>query len=359
MKILDRYILRQFLTTFVFVVGVLLAVIVVIDITERNEDFLRNKPPLEAIVFDYYLNFIPYYGNLLSPLLVFIATVFVTSRLAARTEIVAMVSAGVSFPRLLVPYTIGAVMIGLLTFYLVSYVIPNGNKKKIAFELKYVRQPFYFDKRNIHFKVAQDDYVSLESYNNAIHTGYQFTLEKIKGNKLISKLSAERISWNAEKKQWNIYNYRVRSFDSLGVESIRFGQAIDTVLNMKPTDFESNYLRYETMTTPELESFIENEQLRGAENIAPYLVEKYLRTTYPFATLILTMIGVILSARKSREGPGFQVALGFILAFLYVMFFIMSRSIAQQGDINPLLACWLPNLIFTSVGIGLYKFVPR
>jgi lipopolysaccharide export system permease protein len=370
MKILDKYILRKFLTTFVFVVCILMIVLVVIDYTEKNEDFINNKPPLKAILLDYYLNFIPYYANLLSPITIFIATVFVTSQLAARTEIVAMVSAGVSFNRILVPYIVGALLVGGFTFYAVSYLIPQANRGRIAFELRYVKQPYTYDKRNVHFKVAPETYVSLETYNNAINTGYQFTIETIRGTELLSKLSADRVVWIDTLKKWRLEGIKLRTFtpiksrDTLlkngkGYEDITFIANKDTTLNMTPRDFESNYQRNETMTTPELDAFIDNEQLRGVESLAPYFVERYLRLTYPFAILILTLIGVILSASKSREGPGFQIALGFVLAFIYIMFFVMSRSIALAGNIDPLLACWLPNIIFSAIGLLLYKAVPR
>lgn len=358
MKILDKYLLRKFLSTFVFVVCILMAVLVVIDFTEKNDDFIRTNPPLKEILLDHYLNFIPYYANLLSPITVFIATVFVTSQLAARTEIVAMLSAGISFNRLLVPYIIGASIIGAFTFLAVSYVIPIANRGRIGFEIKYVKDPFSFDKRNVHFKVSPETYVSLESYNNSLQTGYQFTIETIKGTTMSSKLWAERVVWQPEKKKWRLENIRERNWKA-GTETISFRQSRDTTLNMAPSDFESNWQRNETMTTPELDTYIANEELRGSENLAPYYVERYLRVTYPFAILILTLIGVILSARKSREGPGFQIALGFVLAFIYIIFFVMSRSIAVAGNIDPLLACWLPNMVFTVIGLVLYKTVPR
>lgn len=370
MKILDKYILKKFLTTFVFVVFILMIVLVVIDFTEKNEDFIRKQPGIQSIIFDYYLNFIPYYANLLSPITIFIATVFVTSQMAARTEIVAMLSSGISFNRLLVPYAIGALMVGVLTYFAVSYVIPQANKGRIAFEIKVVRQPFAFDKRNFHFKVSPETYVSLESYNNAINTGYQFTIETIKGTELQSKLFADRVVWIDSTRRWRLEGITLRQFSTASMqdtsranmqrhERLSFMPVLDTALNMTPRDFESNYNRFETMTTPELDAYIANEELRGVESLAPYYVERYLRITYPFAILILTMIGVILSSRKSREGPGFQIALGFVLAFVYIMFFVMSRSIAQQGNIDPLLACWLPNLIFSAVGLVLYRVVPR
>lgn len=358
MKLLDRYILQKFLTTFVFVVLILVSVLIVIDAVEKNEDFITRKPGLYRIVFEYYLNFIPYWANLLSPITVFIATVFVTSRLAARTEIIAILSSGVSFLRLLLPYLMGSAIIGAVIFGLIGWVVPNANKTRVAFELKYVKQPFYYDQRNVHFKVAPETFVYIESYNNSIHTGYQVSIETIKGTTLGSKLRADRLVWVPETKRWRLENWQQRRLTE-GGEDLRTGATLDTTLNLLPKDFESTYLLYETLTMPELNDYIDEQLNRGTGNIEPYLVEKYLRYTSPFAIIILTMIGVILSSRKSRQGTGYQIALGFLLAFVYILFFIMSRSVANTGNIDPLLATWLPNIIFAIIGVVLYKTVPR
>jgi lipopolysaccharide export system permease protein len=199
----------------------------------------------------------------------------------------------------------------------------------------------------------------MESYSNPLNTGYRFTLETIENRTLKVKTSAERFVWVAAKKNWRMEDYTIRRFDSAGKETFVEGANLDTTLRISPSDFSSDYLRYETLTTPELTDYLAEMQMRGADNTEPYQIEKYLRVTYPFAILILTVIGVILSARKSRGGVGFNIALGFLLAFVYIIFFIMSRSIAQAGFMNVLLACWLPNLVFTGVGVLLYKTVPR
>jgi len=359
MKILDAYILKKFLSTYLFVVLGLVMVLCVIDFTEKNDDFIHYHPTTKQIFIDYYLNFIPYWANLLSPITIFIATVFVTSRLAARTEIVAILCSGVSFMRLLVPYLMGSVLVGGVILYLVNFVIPTANKTRVAFEVKYTKAPFRFERRNVHFRLAADEYAYLESYNNDVHQGYLFTLEKVQGTKLIEKLKAESITWLPEKKKWKLEKVLIRRLDSASKEHISQMATIDTVLNLFPKDFESNYMLYETFTTPELNAYIDEMHLRGTENVIPYEIERYLRFTFPFAIVILTMIGVILSARKTREGPGYQIALGFMLAFVYILLFMVSRSIAAAGSIEPALACWLPNIIFSGVGLVLYKTVPR
>jgi lipopolysaccharide export system permease protein len=358
MKILDKYILKKFLTTFVFVVLILVSVIVIIEFTERNDDFIRNKPSTNEIIFDYFLNFIPYIANMLSPITVFIATVFVTARMAAHTEIIAILSSGVSFRRMMVPYLIGSVLIGAGTFGLIGWVIPNANKTRVAFENKYLRIPQYVNDRNVHLKVAPNTYVFIQSYSNASHEGYDFTMENITGTTLNTKLSAQKVSWQPEEGKWRIHNYTRRTFDGVE-EKLTHGEILDTTINMLPKDFGNNFRLNETFTLPELQAYINELKSRGADNIAMFEIEKSERFTYPFAIVILTVIGVIVSARKSRGGTGVQIALGFALAFIYILFVVISRSIAQGGGIDPLLATWMPNIIFSGIGLLLYKTIPR
>ena len=358
MKLLDKYILKKFLGTFVFVVLILVAVICVIDFTEKNDDFIKHDLSFKTIVFDYYINLIPYYANILSPITVFIATVFVTAKLASHTEIVAILSSGISFKRLLVPYLIGSVIIAVAIFGLIAYVIPNANKKRVNFEVTYIKNPYTFDSRNIHFKIGPDSYAYMESYNNTANVGYRVTLETIENTQLKSKLTSDRMAWNEEKQVWHMDSHVLRTFNG-EQETITKGGAIDTVINLFPKDFGSTYHLEQTFTLPELNEFIAQKKERGAEDIEIYLIEKYERYSYPFAIIILTVIGVILSARKARGGVGFQIAMGFILAFIFIIFVITSRSLAQVGDVPPMIAAWIPSIVFTGIGSLLYKYVPR
>ena len=358
LKILDRYLIVNFLITYVFVAFVIVLIICMIDYTEKVDDFLDKKAPLRAIIIDYYLNLIPYWINYISPLMVFIATVFFTSRIAARTEIIAILSSGISFGRLLLPYMVGAGILGALTFLQVGWILPIANKVRNSFEKKYVKQEFYFSGRNVHITIAPDVYAYLESYNTASKTGNKFTMETIKGNELKQKFSAERIVWQPKKGKWNLQNYQVRTLDSLG-EKITTGAEIDTTINLSPKDFESDYNLFETFTLPELNNYIDLLRSRGADGLEVYLIEKYIRFTQPFAILILTAIGVIVSARKSRKGVGWQIALGFMLAFIYILFFLLSKGVAEAGTINTLFAVWLPNIVFSLIGLILYKTLPR
>lgn len=358
MKLLDKYILKKFLTTYVFTVLILVAVILVIDFTEKNDDFIKTNPSITEIIFDYYLNLIPFWANMLSPITVFIATVFVTAKLASHTEIIAVLSSGVSFRRFLVPYIMGASLIGVTIFVLIGWVIPNANKKSVAFQVKYIKSPFTYDSRNIHIKIGPETYVYMESYNNTAHVGYNFALETIDSTKLTRKLSTNSITWNAEKEKWHIDRYTLRTFDGEN-ETIYKGENLDTTLNLRPKDFESTYKLEQTLTLTQLNDFINEKINRGADDIEIYLIEKYERFSYPFAIVILTVIGVIVSARKARGGVGFQIALGFFLAFIFIIFVITSRSLAQVGDIAPQIAAWIPTIVFTGIGFLLYRYVPR
>lgn len=357
MKIIDFYILKKFLSTFIFVVLILVAIIVMIDLTEKNDDFIEHDLGFQQIG-KYYLAFIPFVANLITPITVFIATVFVTAKLAGHTEIIAMLSSGISFRRLMVPYFIGATMIAAVSFYFNGWVIPDSNKFRVAFEVEYVKKTFYFDQRNIHIKVAPESYLYMEHYNNQADVGYKFSLETIKGNELVEKLTAKRLEWQEDSAHWLIKDWKLRKFDGFN-EEVTYGEKIDTVLKITPEDFENSYRKNETMTINELNNHIQELQNRGSVESEIYIIEKYIRYMTPFTVLILTFIGLTVSARKARGGAGFQIALGFMIAFVFIIAYIMARSIAQAGTINPLVSVWIPNIIFTIIGLVMYKTVPR
>ncbi len=357
LRLIDQYILKQLLTTFIFVVLILVAVICIIDFTEKNDDFIQNDVSGDLIL-KYYLTYIPYMASLLTPITSFIAAVFITAKMAGRTEIIAILAGGVSFKRMMLPYFIGACMIALASFYLNGYVIPDANKFRIGFELAYLKKPFYNRERNIHFKVAQNDYIYMERYNVNSDEGRNVTLETIIGNELIEKLTADKIRWNADSSSWELVNYEVRRFHPME-EVITKGKSLDTLINMSPSDFDNKERYYETLTMTELQDYIDLQTSRGADDTAIYLIEKYIRYMAPFTVLILTFIGIIVSARKSRGGTGFQIAMGFLIAFIFIIFFILARAIAEAGSMNPILAVWLPNIGFSIVGLIMYHTVPR
>ena len=357
MKLVDKYILRKFLGAFVFTVLIIVSIILIIDITEKTEKFVKAGVSTQQIM-GYYIDFIPWIGNFITPLTTFIATVFVTAQMAGRTEIIAILSSGVSFRRMLVPYFIGALMIAAVSFVLTGWIIPNSNKSRLAFEIEYLKSKYYFDQTNIHMQVAPDTYLYMRSYNNQSDVGYNFTLEKVEGTQLLSKLSANRITWDDEKDKWQLTTWKKHEMNGM-VEVIEEGKEMDTTLAIHPNEFENKYRNYDGMTINELNDEIRKLTMRGASNVEVYQVEKYTRFTSPFAILILTFMGVIVSARKTRGGAGFQIALGFFLSFLFILFFILSKTVAEAGGLHPMIGVWIPNIVFGAISLLMYKYVPR
>lgn len=357
MKILDKYILKNFLTSYVFVIFIIEIVVVLIHFTDNNENFIKNELTARQIM-GYYIDYIPYVANMISPITVFITVVFMTSRLAQHSEIIAMLSSGVSFMRLMRPYMMGALIIAGVTFYLGGWVIPNGNKDRVAFELAYIKGAYHFTERNIHIKIAPTTLLYLQSYNVGNNVGYKPTLETIDDGVLIDKMEATRMEWQEETEKWRLRNWKKREIDGMN-EIFTSGSVLDTTLRIHPKDFASNYSKFETLTMNELYEYLEELRMRGADNIEVYEIEKYVRYTAPFAALILTFIGLGVSARKTRGGAGFQIALGFLLAFVYIIFFIFSRTSAEAGGMAPIVAIWIPNIIFTVIGLIIYRTVPR
>jgi lipopolysaccharide export system permease protein len=353
-KILDWYIIRKFLGTFFFALGLIIAIAIVFDISEKIDDFLEKEAPMRAIVFDYYLNFIPFFGNLFSPLFVFISVIYFTSRMASQTEIVAILSSGVSFKRMLVPYMVGAAILASISLYLNNYVIPHSNTTRIAFETKYIKNPFIYKNKHVHRQIAPGEFIYFESFNNIDKIGYQFSFEKFKDGKLTYKLLSDRVIWDSVKTKWTVESYFIRHIDGMN-ERVESGFQKDTAFAFTPDEFSrrSNYI--ETMDTGVLNDFIKQEQSRGSEEVPFYLVEKYRRTSFPFATFILTIIGVSLSSRKVRGGIGVQIGAGILLSFTYIMFMQVSQTFATNGNMPALLAVWLPNIFFSIIAAYLLR----
>ncbi len=357
MKILDRYILKKLLSTFFFVVLILVFVIIVIDFTEKNDKFIKNDLGAEEIL-NFYINFIPYIASLLTPITSFIAVVFVTANMAVRTEIIAILASGTSFRRMMIPYGMFAVIVGIMSFFLNGWIIPTANKERVAFEVAYLKGPYYFSERNIHFKVGENDYLYMERYSNQNDIGYRVTLETFEGTELKQKMYATQMAWDSTQNKWRLKGWNRRVLQE-GRETFETGFEMDTTIAIWPSDFENSYKLQETFTLPELNNYIELQQSRGADDTLKYIVERYVRYTQPFTVIILTFIGLIVSARKARGGAGFQIALGFLIAFVFIIFFIMARVTAEAGSMDPLLAIWIPNIIFSFVGLVMYYTIPR
>jgi lipopolysaccharide export system permease protein len=365
MKILDRYIIQKVLSTFFFVVLILSAIIVAIDLTEKIDKFSKNNLSSAAIL-QYYGDFIPWIAGLLTPITVFISIVYVTSRLAAHTEIIAMLSGGMSFNRLLLPYFISAAIIAGITFFLNGWIIPRSNQDRLSFEMQYLKNRFYYDKRNIHMQIQPNVYLYMNSFNNQSNIGYQFSLERFDENRLMEKLTADHIQWDSVKQGWTLNYWTYRKVDDLfqttGLPASghkKTGQTMDTVLAITPTDFANDDRKYDGMTIPELSEHIEKLRFRGSTGVEVFEVERDIRYAAPFTIFILVFMGVIVSARKSRGGTGFQIALGFFLSFVFILFFMLTRTFAEAGSLTPAAAAWLPNSVFALLSLGMYRYVPR
>jgi lipopolysaccharide export system permease protein len=358
LQIIDWYIIRKFLGTFIYAITLIILIVIIFDLSEKIDDFIEKKAPLYDILFVYYLNFIPYFINLFSPLFTFIAVIYFTSRMAFNTEIIAILSSGVSFYRLLLPYFLSAIILAILSVYLSNVMIPHANRKRLDFEEVYVRGQRQFRERDIHMQIRPGEFIYLESFNDRLNIGYKFSLERIEASELNYKIMAERAEWIDSLATWRLRNYYIRKIDGLN-ETMITGNLKDTVLMFNPKDFIQNLRDMETMNFRELQDFIDNERLKGSENIKFYLVEKHRRIAFPFATLVLTLIGVSLSSRKVRGGIGLHLGIGLTLSFAFILFMQISTTFATNGNLPASLAVWIPNMFFAVLGAYLLKTSPK
>lgn len=359
LKIIDVYVIRKFLSTFFLAIGLILAIAVVFDISEKIDDFMENGATFKKIVLEYYLNFIPYFAVLFSSLFTFISVIYFTSRMAYNTEIIAILNSGMSFRRLLRPYMISAIIIAILAFLLNDRVIPRSNTVRLAFEEQYIhKRPQRFRTRDFHRQIEPGIYVYLENYSTISKVGYNFSLEKFEGNKLVSKLIADQIRWDTTLNKWSLRRYYQRDIDGM-TETITEGRKKDTTINIRPEDFSRRLNVVETMNLKELDEFIKQQKMQGETNVKAFQIEKHKRISYPFSTLILTLIGVAVSSKKVRGGIGIQIAIGVIISFSYILFMQFSSQFAIGGLIPVQLAVWLPNLIFVVITLMLFRMAPK
>ncbi|HYK76121.1 MAG TPA: LptF/LptG family permease [Daejeonella sp.] len=357
-KIIDWYIIKKYLGTFIFTLGIFCVIIVVFDISERLDDFLRNQAPIKKIVFEYYAGFIPFYLNFLSPLINFIAVILFTAKMADQTEIVPILSGGVSFKRFLWPYFIASSVIFLVTLVFNLFIIPETNQLKINFENIYVNPKKDNNKMFTHMQIDKDTYVYIENFDNNTKIGYRFSLEKFNGDDLKEKLMSDQITWDSVKRKWTIDNYSIRTINGLS-EKMSYGAKMDTTLDIRPKDFEVYENIYEAMNMHELNERISKEKTRGTGVIVNLQLEKYKRFVYPLSAYVLTLMGVSLSSRKVRGGIGLPLGIGIFLSFAYILLIQFSTMFALKGGLPPLLAVLIPNFIFTVVGIYLLIKAPK
>ena len=358
MKKFDWYIIKKFLSTFFFTISLILIIVIVFDISEKIDDFLRSGVSVEKIIFQYYLNFIPYFGNLFSPLFIFISVIYFTSKMADNSEIIAILNSGMSFSRLLRPFIFCAIFLASLSFILGNFIIPETNKERIDFENKYIKRKQKKRIKNIHMQIQKDQYIYMESYNRSKNIGYKFTLENFKKNILKSKLSANYIEYDTINNNWSIKDYTIREYYKKG-ENISKGRLLDTVINLNPSDFAKNKSLVETMGMKKLNDFIKEEEIKGTSQITYHKIEKHKRLANPFSTIILTIIAVAIGSRKIRGGAGIQLSVGLLISFGYILFMQISTTFATNSNLLPVISVWIPNIIFILIAIFLVKITPK
>jgi len=360
LNIIDRYIIKKFLGTFFFALCMIMLIAVVFDFSEKIDNFMGNEAPWRAVIFDYYGNFIPYFATLFAPLFVFISVIFFTAKMAANSEIIAILSGGMSFRRMMWPYFLSSAVICGLVFYLMNFVIPEANLERMNFEDKYYKpRTRQTSIANLHRQIYPNVYLYMESYNPQSARGRNLTIEKFDNNgKLLSKLSAPTVAWDSVSGKWMALNYICRDILE-STEIFSKGSRLDTSLNIRPDDFSRGIEFVSTMSYRELNDYIDLLTLQGSDELVAFEVEKNSRIASPFSVFILTLIGVSLSSRKIRGGIGMNIGIGLALSFSYILFQQFSSQFSVKGGLDPALAMWIPNIMYAIIAGVLYKIAPK
>ena len=356
--LIDRYIIKKFIGTYVFALAFISVIVIIFDISEKIDDFVESKAPLYDIVFRYYLNFIPFLVNMFTALFVFITVIFFTSKMAGHSEIIAMLSGGVSFKRLMYPYFLSSLVIFSFNLLFNLFIIPPANAERLDFQEHYIRSPFNNTNRNIHYQIEPGEYVYIESFTTWNNTAYKFSLEKFDGKRLVSKLQSEQAVWDTSFNGWRVRNYYIRQCGDSS-ETITRGSQLDTVVNITANDLRRRADLYESMNYSQLNDEIDLLTLRGDNSVKYALIEKTKRVTVPFAVFILALIGVSLSSQKVRGGIGIKIGLGIALSFSYILFLRFAEMFVYTDVLPPFVALWLPNLIYAGVAVFLYMKAPK
>lgn len=359
---IDRYIISKFLSTYIFLIAIIVVIAIIFDYNEKIDKFASSNATWQQVVFDYYLNFVPYFVNLFSPLFVFIAVIFFTSKLADNSEIIAMKSTGMSFKRLLRPYFYSAALIALCTFMLGAYVIPRGNVERVNFENTYIKKKTDITAvDNVQMQVDTGVVAYITHFDNTNKSGYGFSLDKFVNKKLVSHLTAQSIQYDtlsARRFSWTLRYYTIRTLKGMR-EEITSGERLDTIIIMEPKDFFYVRGQQETMTVPQLSEFIDRQRLRGAAGISTFEVEYHKRFAMPFAAFILTLIGVSLSCEKRKGGMGTSIGIGIALSFSYILFQTISSTFALNAGLPAMIAVWIPNILFAVIAFVLFRRTPQ
>jgi len=360
-KRLDWYIIKKFIGTYIYSIVLIISISIVFDFNEHMAKFAATHAPWRAIVFDYYVNFVPYFSNLFSPLFVFIAVIFFTSKLAGNSEIIAMLASGTSFNRLLRPYMISAAIIAVVNYYLGAYVIPHGNVVRQNFEVKYKNNTKNTSAQNVQLQVGPGIIAYIQQYDDLTKRGYGFSLDQFENKKLISHMTANVIQYDTisdSRNHWKAINYKIRTLKGLR-EQIKTGAQIDTMIMMEPMDLVFSKGQQETFTSPELLSYISKQQQRGSTNVVQYEVEYHKRISNSFASFILTVIGASLSSRKRKGGMGMYLGIGLALSFSYILLQTVTSTFAINAGTPAVLAAWIPNAIYAVIAFFCYRQAPK
>ena len=361
MKRLDWYIIKKFIGTYIYSIVLIISISIVFDYNEHMAKFASTHAPWRAIIFDYYANFIPYFANLFSPLFVFIAVIFFTSKLASNSEIIAMLAAGTSFRRLMRPYMLSAAFIALVNFGLGAYIIPQGNVVLQNFETLYKNKKRFTSAQNVQLQVGPGIIAYIQQYDNNAKRGYGFSLDQFENKKLVSHMTANVIQYDTisdTRNHWKVINYKIRTLKGLR-EHITTGAELDTMIMMEPMDLVFNKGQQETFTSPELRRYISKQQERGSVNVVQYEGEYHKRIATSFASFILTIIGASLSSRKRKGGMGLYLGIGLALSFSYILLQTVSATFAINAGWPAMLAAWMPNIIYAFIAYFCYRQAPN
>jgi len=359
LKRLDRYIIGKFMGTFFLSLLLLVGIVIIFDVSEKIDDFVQKEAPLKAIIVDYYLNFIPYFMNMYSPMVVFLTVILFTSRMTQDSEIIAILSCGTSYHRMMVPYMVSAAIIALLSLGLGLWVIPKANVTRVAFEQKYNSLAKIKFGHDMHYKLEDNKYVYFESFSSWNNTAYNFTLEKVSGEYLVSKLSAESAQWDSLSGSWKLKNWFIRDYGEGLQDQIRSGRQMDTTISFTIDDFYRNEYTIERLDKKQLDQLIETQIARGDASVKDAQIEKHRRYSMPFSAFILTIIGVALCTKKKRGGMGWNIAVGLALGFSYVLFMQFSEMFVITDTLPASIAIWIPNMLYAVIAAVLYILAPK
>jgi len=359
LKKLDWYIIKKFMTTFFLSLLLIVGIVIIFDISEKIDDFVAKEAPLKEIVFDYYLNFIPYFMNMYSPMFVFLTVIFFTSKMTSNSEIIAILSNGISYHRMMVPYLVSATLIAMLSLGLSLWVIPKANDTRVQFEQKYIKRMKVKTGHDMHYKLEDDKFVYIESFSTWNNTAYNFTLEDLSDGRLVSKLSAESAQWDSLRGCWKLRNWTIRDYGEGLQDKVRSGKQMDTTLSLTKDDFYRNKFTIQRLNQKDLDALIRTQVERGDASVKEALIEKNNRYSMPFSAFILTIIGVALSTKKRRGGIGWNIAIGTALGFSYILFMQFSEMFVITDTLPAGIAIWLPNILYAFIAAFLYIIAPK